>query len=113
MNWLYLMHFDIPHEHARHYAGATTNLEKRLEMHANGQGAALLRHLLTIGKGWRLAKLWTTEEKLPFEVESMLKRRKNGPRYCPICRPANLPIPGATSYPIESLPSHYRTEVKP
>lgn len=111
MNWIYLIHFEIPLKHARHYAGATTDLEKRLAAHARGQGSALLRHLLQIGTGWRLAKLWTTNETLPFEVEHTLKSQKNGPRYCPLCRIAPFHVKGCQSYPIENLPPHFYTEV--
>lgn len=112
MNWIYLLHFDFPLKHARHYAGATTDLERRLNEHATGQGAAILRHLLKIGTGWRLANLWTTNDALPFAVEFAMKSQKNGPRYCPICRPTNYIIPGAVSYPIDNLPHHFCTEVK-
>lgn len=112
MNWLYLLHFDIPLKHARHYAGATTNLEQRLEEHASGKGAAILRHLLQIGTGWKLAKLWTTEKSLPFEIERAMKSQKNGPRYCPLCGHVDRTIPGAISYPIEYLPPYFCTEVK-
>ena len=112
MNWIYLLHFDIPLHNARHYAGATTDLERRLADHARGDGAALLKHLLRIGTGWTLAKLWTTNSILPFETESRMKSQKNGPRYCPLCRPTVFMIHGATSYPIESLPPHFCTEVK-
>ncbi len=112
MNWLYLLHFDIPLAHARHYAGATTDLERRLADHAAGNGAVLLRHLLTIGTGWKLAKLWTSEEALPFEVERTLKSQHNGPRYCPLCGCVDRGIIGAISYPIENLPPHFCTEVK-
>ena len=39
---VYLLHFDRPYAHARHYTGWTTDLTTRLADHAAGHGARLL-----------------------------------------------------------------------
>ena len=38
----YLLHFDPPYKHARHYVGYTEHLDVRVEQHRNGTGANLL-----------------------------------------------------------------------
>lgn len=39
----YLIHFERPYRHARHYLGWTVDLEARLAKHRAGNGARLLR----------------------------------------------------------------------
>ncbi len=43
MSTVYLLHFDPPYHHARHYLGFTdrVSLRVRVEEHLNGKGAAL------------------------------------------------------------------------
>ena len=35
--YVYLLHFDQPYKHARHYLGYTVNVDQRLAMHAAGR----------------------------------------------------------------------------
>ena len=42
MSQVYLLHFDQPYKHARHYIGWTNDLAARVELHANGGGARLM-----------------------------------------------------------------------
>ena len=83
---VYLLHFETPFKHARHYLGATVNLERRLHLHQTGQGARLLRAVLRAGIHWTLARTW----KADFGYEKTLKARKNTPQLCPICIQARL-----------------------
>ena len=78
----YLIHFDQPYKHARHYLGSTRDLERRLERHRDGSGARLLQVLNQQGIGYTVARTW--EGGRAKEIE--LKAQKNAPRLCPICQ---------------------------
>jgi predicted GIY-YIG superfamily endonuclease len=79
---VYLIHFDTPLHHARHYLGWTTDLEARLEAHRQGNGARLMEVITEAGITWKLARTWEGGR----ELERHLKRQKNSPRFCPICQ---------------------------
>lgn len=81
---VYLLHFDKPYKHARHYLGSTDNLEERLARHLAGNGARLVEVITQAGIGFVVARTWVGGR----ELERQLKRRKEGPRLCPICRAA-------------------------
>ncbi len=80
----YLLHFEKPLKHARHYLGWTNDFEKRMEEHHNGKRE---RCVLT----WAIRKqgiIWTvarTRVNVPISHEKKIKKMKNSPRYCPIC----------------------------
>lgn len=82
---IYLIHFDRPLAHAKHYMGSTTNLEERLECHrsGNGKSARLMQVIHELKIPWRLARTWPGGR----TKERRLKRLKNAPRLCPICNP--------------------------
>ena len=80
---VYLIHFETKLAHAGHYLGSTADLEARLQCHLHGQGARLMTVVTELGITWRLARTWPGDRKL----ERRLKRRKEGPRLCPICNP--------------------------
>lgn len=79
---IYLIHFDIPYKHARHYLGYTDNLVWRLHQHWIGHGARLLQVTHDAGITWRLARTWEGDRYL----ERRLKNQHNAPRLCPICQ---------------------------
>ena len=79
---VYLLHFERPYQHARHYTGWTTNLESRLNAHACGRGARLLEVVTNAGITWTLARTW----KGPRALERSIKNRGGASRVCPICR---------------------------
>lgn len=85
----YILHFDRPFHHARHYVGCSRNLEARLELHHKGQSQAnLTRVIHDAGIGFVLARTWVTEK--AFELESHIKKHyKATVKLCPICNPAN------------------------
>lgn len=83
---VYLIHFDKPLAHARHYIGYVTtmgNLEKRMEYHRTGNGSRLMWAVTLAGIEWRVVRVW---ENGTQGDERRLKRGKNGPKLCPVCR---------------------------
>ena len=86
----YLLHFNKPYRHARHYLGITTNLAWRLRRHSKGTGARLLRAVKADGVKWRIAREWEEADKpedLTWrEFEKRLKARGGHARLCPICK---------------------------
>jgi len=79
---IYLLHFDQPLAHARHYMGFTFDLERRLDEHARGNGNARIMEVLAErGITFTLARTWEG----PQRLERRLKRQKNAPRFCPLC----------------------------
>lgn len=82
---VYLLHFDRPFGHARHYLGwaGPGNLGHRLAHHAAGSGANLLRHVAAAGIGWTLVRTWSADR----HEERRIKRRGGLGRCCPSCRP--------------------------
>lgn len=83
MGTVYLIHFDKKLSHAQHYLGYTGgDLEVRLERHRAGSSARLMQVIKEKGIGWRLVRTWAGGRKL----ERKLKRRKNSPKLCPLCR---------------------------
>ncbi len=79
---IYLLHFDRPYKHARHYTGWTDDLETRLARHARGGGARLLAVAYAAGVRWQLARTWPG----PRARERQLKRQGGASRHCPLCR---------------------------
>lgn len=79
---VYLLHFQRPYRHARHYLGITTDLNARLADHAAGRGARLMEVISAAGIGFTLARTWQGTRAL----ERQLKNRHNSGRLCPICR---------------------------
>ncbi|MGH2949331.1 MAG: endonuclease [Solirubrobacteraceae bacterium] len=84
----YLLHFEPPLKHARHYLGyvhgGVENIESRLAYHLAGQGSRLVRAAVKAGCEVRLVRTWH-----PFDrdTERQLKNRKCTPRLCPVCTP--------------------------
>jgi len=80
---VYLLHFDTPLAHARHYLGFTFDLDRRLKEHAGGNGNARIMEVLAErGIGFILARTWEG----PQRLERQLKRQHHGPRLCPLCK---------------------------
>jgi predicted GIY-YIG superfamily endonuclease len=90
MGTVYLIHFDKPYKHARHYLGWAQQLNRRLRHHEAGTGARLLQVIREKGITWTVARTWPGDRHL----EAELKRDKHNSRMCPICNPraaANKP----------------------
>ena len=78
---VYLLHFETPYKHARHYLGSTYDLDVRLARHQAGTGARLMEVITQAGISWYLARTWEGGRNL----ERALKQRKNSPKLCPVC----------------------------
>ena len=86
---IYILHFDEPLKHARHYCGyaySFESLEVRIKLHARGaappQGARLTQVLHQSGIGFTLARILPGDR----NEERRLKNTRNIPKYCPMCR---------------------------
>ena len=86
---VYLLHFNAPisDKHtAQHYLGWCYDLPSRVNLHLQGRGARLTQVARERGIGFVIANTWPGNR----AFERRLKRRKNAPRYCPICRREKL-----------------------
>lgn len=80
---VYLLHFDTPYKHARHYLGYSSNVERRLAEHQGGHGVPLTRAAVQAQISLQLARLWEDGDRT---LEKRLRNRKKNPRLCPICQ---------------------------
>jgi hypothetical protein len=81
---VYLLHFDRPYRHAKHYTGwaaSSRSLKRRLAQHGRGDGARLLAVAHAAGIGWQLARTWPGDR----TRERQIKRQGGASRYCPMC----------------------------
>jgi len=91
----YLLHFDRPYKHARHYLGFSKTLEtmkRRIDTHTNatagdGQNHRLLVKVREEGIGFTVSRIW---EEATRQDERRWKRNGGGARLCPICRGRGL-----------------------
>lgn len=79
---VYLVCFARPYHHARHYIGCCGDLAARMQRHARGRGARLMRAVARAGITWAVTRTWEGDR----ELEKQLKRQHNAPRLCPVCR---------------------------
>ena len=78
---VYLICFNRPYRHARHYTGYSEHLDKRLTDHLCGQGARLMEIVTEAGIEWKVTRTWKGDRSL----ERHIKNRKDAPRICPRC----------------------------
>lgn len=78
----YLLHFDRPFKHARHYLGWTVDLQRRMDKHLSGTGARLVEIITEEGIGFTLARTWL---QATLRDEKRLKNRQRK-KLCPLCR---------------------------
>ena len=81
---VYLLHFSSPLCHARHYIGATADVERRIEEHKKNPRPKILQAAKDNDITFELVRVW---EDKPRGFERLLKNRKNAPELCPICNP--------------------------
>ena len=81
--FIYLIHFDQPFKHAKHYIGSALDLDARLQEHRTQSGARLMAVVNKAGITWRLARAWRGGRK----DERRLKTMGGASRLCPICTP--------------------------
>jgi hypothetical protein len=104
---VYLLCFDRPFAHARHYLGWASpgHLGLRLSHHEAGTGANLLRHVAKAGIGWPLARTWPGDR----SRERRLKQRGHS-RCCPICRPSLGDWLARHTHPVVARGGYVRAE---
>jgi predicted GIY-YIG superfamily endonuclease len=78
---VYLIHFEIPYKHARHYLGSTNDLPSRIKHHQAGTGARLMEVVSQAGISFHVSRTWQGGR----DIERALKRWKNSPELCPTC----------------------------
>ncbi len=66
---VYLIHFEKPFHHARHYVGFSEDLPGRIRKHRNGQGAAFMKAIGKEGISWHVSRIWNGDR----TFERMLK----------------------------------------
>jgi predicted GIY-YIG superfamily endonuclease len=80
---VYMLHFDRPYRHARHYVGWTEDLIDRLERHAAGRGARLVEVIWHAGIGFTAIRICEGTR----ATERAIKHAGGATRYCPLCTP--------------------------
>lgn len=89
--YVYLLHFDQPFHHARHYLGWASNLNARVEHHRKGtSGVRLMEAVRDAGIGFEVARTWNNVTK---KFERRLKNQGGLSRHCPICKDQGLICP--------------------
>lgn len=85
---VYLLHFEQPYKHARHYLGYTAGeLAERLREHQSGTGARIMAVVAGAGIAFTLVRTWAGTRK----TERRLKKGGSSTRYCPTCSPHPRP----------------------
>jgi hypothetical protein len=90
---VYVIHFDAPYHHARHYVGFSTGgptgrgiIRRRLAAHADGRGARLMAAVTRAGIGWSVVRIFPDATRTD---ERRIKRQGgHKERICPICNPS-------------------------
>jgi predicted GIY-YIG superfamily endonuclease len=79
---VYLLHFAHPYYHARHYAGFSTNLDRRIGAHRRGRGARLMQAVVHAEIAFIVVRTW---DGVTRAFERRLHRSSHLPQMCPIC----------------------------
>lgn len=91
---VYLLHFETPYKHARHYLGWSTaeGLDRRVATDLGGRCDAprLMQVIAAAGISARLVRTWPGATRAE---ERRLKNKRNTPHLCPVCNPGG-PWPG-------------------
>lgn len=85
---IYLLHFEPPYKHARHYYGWTRgrSVRRRVNLHRRGKSRArLVMAAVSAGCALIVARTWKNATR---DDERRLKNAGHAPRECPICRKA-------------------------
>jgi len=80
---IYLLHFDRPYRHAKHYTGWTDDLLHRLDTHAKGNGARLVAVIWQAGIGFTCVRVCEGTRR----TERAIKNAGGAVRYCPSAPP--------------------------
>lgn len=85
---LYVLHFDKPYKHARHYTGIALDVEKRIHEHETGQGARLMQVLKENNIGFKCSVIgeFPGFSEAHAEEKRLKTKVKKPDAYCPICK---------------------------
>lgn len=85
---VYVLHFDTPYKHAKHYTGIAVNVERRVREHRRGAGAKLTKVLKenNIEFKWKMLKEYETFSEAKNEEKRLKEKVKNAKHYCPYCK---------------------------
>jgi predicted GIY-YIG superfamily endonuclease len=98
----YMLCFDRPYQHARHYVGWSEDVLDRLDQHAKGHGARLVEVITQAGIGFTLVRVREGTR----TTERAIKNAGGSVRYCPACTPR--PRNGQWGpVPADLIPRHY------
>jgi len=88
---VYLLHFDRPFGHARHYLGYARDavLHERIDRHyaaslGDGKRHRLMQHVRAAGISFTLARVWWRADR----AKERAMKSNGHARRCPICRPS-------------------------
>jgi predicted GIY-YIG superfamily endonuclease len=114
---VYLLHFDRPYHHARHYIGFTRDLGRRIARHRDGRGSPLIEAASNAGIEFTVARVWhNVTGRFERRVHHMMAKL-----LCPLCtgrrqvRPARPRISDYQEYEEypENLEYHGHWEYQP
>src|SRR5579862_2870322 len=78
---VYLLHFDRPYHHARHYVGFTHDIGRRIVRHQNGRGSPLIQAVVEAGIKFKVARVWrNVTVRFERRIHKMQKKF-----LCPLC----------------------------
>jgi predicted GIY-YIG superfamily endonuclease len=87
---VYLLHFDPPFKHAKHYLGYADDVMPRVYAHLHGRGARLTQVAKDAGVTMLLVRVWEDGTR---KTERTFKRRSHVPTLCPICTGQAVQMP--------------------
>lgn len=88
---LYLLHFDPPYKHARHYLGYAVGLGRgRKYASDQADGLAIGAHELVMAAQWGGCEITVADVLYGEGRDTQRRMRRNGSlsRFCPVCRSA-------------------------
>lgn len=93
---IYLLHFEPPVSHARHYLGSTPDhgLSRRMQEHASGRGAKLTSVAAARGVQMTLARIWHAPDRT---LERRMKAAGHLKAHCPVCQRGETDNPVLTA----------------
>jgi hypothetical protein len=86
---IYLLHFDRPYRHARHYTGWAKDTNRRVGQHLDGSTHSnpLILAAQSAGIGVSVARVWKRKTR---NDERRLKNQGGASRRCPLCQMEKL-----------------------
>jgi len=82
---VYILHFEEPYYHARHYVGYTEDTGRRFKEHFNchSSGSPLIQAALEAGIKITVSRIYFDGGR---ELERKIKKSHHTHRFCPICK---------------------------